>query len=200
MRCTRRNPAAELPDLAADLLARLRARSPRVHCITNAVAQNFTANVLLAAGAIPSMTIVGRTRSRAFVARADALLVNLGTLRCRAPRGDGDRDRCSDQRRSVPWVLDPVFVDRSPPRADYRPDAGRQKAPAAVRLNAAEFDALARRRRRWRRAARAMPRAPLLGADRRGRPRHRRRATYAHPQRSPADGAGHRHGMRRRRR
>ena len=50
-------PASEWPDLAADLFERLRERQPRVHCITNAVAQNFTANVLLAVGAIPSMTI-----------------------------------------------------------------------------------------------------------------------------------------------
>ena len=42
---------SELADVAADVLARLRAKNPRVHCITNAVAQNFTANVLLAAGA-----------------------------------------------------------------------------------------------------------------------------------------------------
>ena len=39
--------------IAADILARVRARAPRIHCITNAVAQNFTANVLLAAGALP---------------------------------------------------------------------------------------------------------------------------------------------------
>ena len=47
----------ELADIAADMLARLRTRAPRVHCITNSVAQQFTANVLLAAGAVPSMTI-----------------------------------------------------------------------------------------------------------------------------------------------
>ena len=47
----------ELPQIAAALLERLRARSPRVHCITNAVAQNFTANALLAIGAVPSMTL-----------------------------------------------------------------------------------------------------------------------------------------------
>ena len=35
--------------IAADILMRLRAQSPRVHCITNAVAQHFTANTLLAA-------------------------------------------------------------------------------------------------------------------------------------------------------
>ena len=30
---------ADLPDIAADILARLRERKPRVHCITNTVAQ-----------------------------------------------------------------------------------------------------------------------------------------------------------------
>ncbi len=42
---------------AGDLLERLRAKPPRVHCITNSVAQKLTANVLLALGAQPSMTI-----------------------------------------------------------------------------------------------------------------------------------------------
>src|SRR5580704_10160727 len=46
----------ELADIAADVLARIRDRAPRVHCITNTVAQNYTANMLLAAGAVPSMT------------------------------------------------------------------------------------------------------------------------------------------------
>ena len=36
-----------VPEMAGALLAQLRARGPRVHCITNAVAQNFTANALL---------------------------------------------------------------------------------------------------------------------------------------------------------
>ena len=31
-------------------------RHPSVHCITNTVVQNWTANLLLAVGAIPSMT------------------------------------------------------------------------------------------------------------------------------------------------
>src|SRR5258707_1928367 len=70
---------SNLPEFAADILARLRARSPRVHCITNAVAQNFTANALLAVGAVPSMTVPPDEIAE-FVARADALLGNLGTL------------------------------------------------------------------------------------------------------------------------
>ena len=73
----------ELADIAADLLARIRARRPRVHCITNSVAQQYTANMLLAAGAVPSMTIAPGEIG-AFVAGADALLVNLGTF-------DGER-------------------------------------------------------------------------------------------------------------
>src|ERR1700751_6237089 len=91
---------------ASDILMRLRGRGPRVHCITNAVAQNFTANVLLAAGAVPSMTIAQR-EVRAFAARADAVLVNLGTF-------DPERQKASlaaiavANKRGIPWVLDPV--------------------------------------------------------------------------------------------
>ena len=71
-----RNGAAQS---APDILARLRARAPRIHCITNAVAQNFTANVLLAAGCVPSMTL-SPEEIGAFVAGAQGLLVNLGTF------------------------------------------------------------------------------------------------------------------------
>ena len=69
----------ELADIAADVLARIRDRSPRVHCITNSVAQQYTANMLLAAGAVPSMTI-GPEEIGAFVAGANAVLINLGTF------------------------------------------------------------------------------------------------------------------------
>ena len=47
----------DFADIAMTVLQRIRERSPRVHCITNTVAQQFTANVLLAAGAVPSMTL-----------------------------------------------------------------------------------------------------------------------------------------------
>jgi len=49
-------PSSEVVERAAALVGALRARAPRIHCITNGVAQAFTANVLLAAGAVPSMT------------------------------------------------------------------------------------------------------------------------------------------------
>ena len=68
-----------LPNIAGDILERVRAKRPRVHCITNAVAQTYTANVLLAAGAVPSMTIAPKEVT-AFAQRADAVLVNLGSF------------------------------------------------------------------------------------------------------------------------
>jgi hydroxyethylthiazole kinase len=135
-----RAPHSELPAITADVIERIRAKRPRVHCITNAVAQNFTANMLLAAGAVPSMTIAQK-EVRAFVARADAVLVNLGTF-------DPERQKASlaaiavANKQGIPWVLDPVFVDRSRPRAAFA-KALLAKRPRAVRLNAAEFAVLA---------------------------------------------------------
>jgi len=134
---TSRNSVAQT---ASDIFTRLRTRSPRVHCITNAVAQNFTANVLLAAGCVPSMTLSAEEIGP-FVADAQALLVNLGTF-------DGERRQAATiavemaARHTLPWVLDPVFVDRAPPRAAFaRELIGR--GPSVARLNHAEFHALA---------------------------------------------------------
>src|SRR6478672_2709345 len=134
-----RNITTELPGIAADILERLRQRRPRVHCITNAVAQNFTANMLLAAGAVPSMTIALK-EVKAFAARADAVLINLGTF-------DPERQKASlaaigvANKAGIPWVLDPVFIDRSPPRAAFAKKLVAMK-PRALRLNRAEFAAL----------------------------------------------------------
>jgi hydroxyethylthiazole kinase len=130
---------AELADIAADVLARVRDRSPRVHCITNTVAQNYTANMLLAAGAVPSMTI-SPEEIVSFVAGADALLVNLGTF-------DEERRRAitvaldATGAARMPWVLDPVFIERSPGRAAFAREL-LARGPTAVRLNAAEFGPL----------------------------------------------------------
>ena len=138
---------ADVAQAAAALIERLRARAPKVHCITNAVAQNFTANVLLAVGCVPSMTL-SPEEIAPFVARADALLVNLGTF-------DRERREATEiavetaGQDNVPWVLDPVFIDRAAPRAAFaRALVGR--GPKVVRLNA----------RRIRRAGRTPSRRP----------------------------------------
>ncbi len=129
----------EFADIAADVFARIKSRAPRVHCITNMVAQAYTANILLAAGAIPSMTI-SREEVAAFVAPADALLVNLGTF-------DAERRAAVDlaigaaTQGGKPWVLDPVFIERSAGRAQFARDLV-SRGPAVIRLNQKEFDAL----------------------------------------------------------
>jgi len=124
----------------SDVLARLRHRRPRVHCITNTVAQNFTANVLLAAGCVPSMTL-SPEEIGPFVSGAQALLVNLGTF-------DAERREATTiavetaVSHKLPWVLDPVLVDRAPARAAFaRELIGRR--PTVVRLNHTEFAARA---------------------------------------------------------
>ncbi len=130
----------DIPQRSADVLSRVRARRPRVHCITNAVAQAFTANVLLAMGAVPSMTIAPEEIAD-FVLQSDALLVNLGTLDA-ARRETIDAAVEAAGSRRVPWLLDPVFADRSKLRAAYA-DALVRRKPTAIRLNAQEFAALA---------------------------------------------------------
>ena len=128
-----------LAELASRLLPLLRARSPKVHCITNTVAQPITANVLLASGAIPSLT-TSEAEIGAFVHSADAVLVNLGTL-------DPERHKAIEIalhhaiKTRLPWLLDPVFVDRSELRLDFA-KALLARKPAAVRLNGAEFRVL----------------------------------------------------------
>ena len=130
----------DVAQIAAGLLDRLRARNPKVHCITNAVAQNFTANALLAAACVPSMTLSGEEIAQ-FVAHSHALLVNLGTF-------DRERREATEiavetaSQDDVPWVLDPVFIDRAPPRAAFARELI-ARAPKAVRLNHTEFSALA---------------------------------------------------------
>src|SRR5215831_18170735 len=129
----------DLPLMAADILARIRARRPRVHCITNSVAQNFTANMLLAAGAVPSMT-TDPAEIREFVASAAALLVNLGTLD--AVRQAAITAALEEAAGHMPWVLDPVFVDRALSRATFALELAARR-PNVMRLNDAEFSALA---------------------------------------------------------
>jgi len=134
---------ASYPDfdtgIAAELLERLRRKAPRVHCITNAVAQHFTANVLLALGAVPSMTI-SPEEVATFAAGADALLVNLGTLddtrRAAIPKAIE-----AAKAAGKPFVLDPVFVNRSPVRCSYAQEL-LTAHPDVLRANRDELAAL----------------------------------------------------------
>ncbi|WP_042544297.1 hydroxyethylthiazole kinase [Leucobacter komagatae] len=133
-------PAAELAEVTAALLTRLRQRTPLVHSITNGVVQGFTANVLLALGAAPAMVdITGE--AGAFAAAADGLLINLGTP---APeQRDAMREAVAGATAAgTPWVLDPVAIGSLPIRTALAHELVALR-PTAVRGNASEVLALA---------------------------------------------------------
>jgi hydroxyethylthiazole kinase len=124
----------------SDDLARLRERAPLTHCLTNAVVQNFTANVLLAAGAAPAM-VPAAEEAGDFARIADALLVNVGTVT--APDAEAMRIAVAAAREAhTPWVLDPVAVGALTLRTSLAVELLHQ-APTIVRGNPSEILALA---------------------------------------------------------
>lgn len=123
----------------ASILARVAERRPRVHCLTNTVAQNITANMLLAFGAVPSMA--SHPEEVAAVAGgAGAILINLGTI---SPEGERAIPKMLDvaRQRAIPLVLDPVFVELSPLRLRLAEEVLRLPG-VVVRGNATEMAAL----------------------------------------------------------
>lgn len=124
------------PEHVAGVLDAVRTARPRVQVITNPVAQGYTANMLLAIGARPSMTS-SPEEIAAFIAVSGSLLVNLGILD--RHRRDASLTAVEVAREmGVPWVLDPVKVDISPPRLDFaRTLIGME--PDFVRANHDEF-------------------------------------------------------------
>ena len=90
----------------AHALTALRANRPLVHCLTNEVVQEITANVLLAAGASPAM-VVAMEEAPVFTAISGALLINTGTP---YPERVAVMKACAQAANDhgVPWVLDPV--------------------------------------------------------------------------------------------
>ncbi len=129
----------DLLDEQGDVIARLRDLGPKVHCVTNLAANNFTANVLLALGAVPSLTS-SPEEIPDFVARADALLINLGTL-------DSERKDAIETGIEVaaeygrPWVLDPAYANASTVRLAFATHLLRLR-PGIVRANQVEIASL----------------------------------------------------------
>ena len=127
-----------MTDHAARLDA-LRAAAPLVHNITNYVAMNVMANVMLAAGASPAM-IHAREEAAEFAAIASALTVNIGTLSPAWVEGMVEAAEAANAA-GTPWVLDPVAVGATAYRREV---AARLLAlkPTVVRGNASEIIAL----------------------------------------------------------
>jgi len=127
------------PDLH-DAIARLRARSPLVHNITNYVVMNTTANALLAIGASPAM-VHALPEVEDFAPLAQALVINIGTL---SPAWVEAMEKAAVAANlaGVPFVLDPVAAGAT----RYRTEVSLRLLalrPAIVRGNASEIMALA---------------------------------------------------------
>jgi hydroxyethylthiazole kinase len=132
--------ATDLAVTSAQLLAALRRSTPLVHCITNSVVTNFTANALLAVGAAPAMVDI-RVEAGVFAGLASGLLVNLGTPH--EEQRDAAREAvAAASDAGTPWVLDPVAIGALPVRTALAHELVAQR-PTAIRGNASEIIALA---------------------------------------------------------
>ncbi|MFC4671852.1 hydroxyethylthiazole kinase [Seohaeicola nanhaiensis] len=124
----------------ATLLAVLRASPPLVQCITNYVAMNIAANVVLAAGASPAM-VSDVEEAEEFARIAGALTVNIGTLSPAFVAGMRAAI-AGAQAAGRPWVLDPVACQATGYRRDVSAELVRLR-PTIIRGNASEVLALA---------------------------------------------------------
>ena len=186
----------ELPAIAADILERLRA-APAAGALHHQCG-GAELHRQHAAGGRRGAVDDDRAEGGAGLRRARRRAADQSRhLRCRAAEGVARGDRRSPTRRGIPWVLDPVFIDRSPPRAAFAKKLVAMK-PRALRLNRAEFGALAGGKTDAAALARfAKARRTVVGltgerdlvcdAD----------APRRHRQRPSADGARHRDGLRR---
>ncbi len=91
---------------AADNLRKIRENKPLIHNITNFVVMNYTANVLLAAGASPVMAHA-ENEVEEMVGFAGALVLNIGTLSDAWVASMITAGKAAT-RRGTPIVLDPV--------------------------------------------------------------------------------------------
>ena len=129
----------EISQTATDLFERMRATNPLVQCITNYVAMNYAANVLLAAGASPAMVHTPE-ESGEFAAIAGALTVNIGTLSPNWNEGMIAAAKAAN-KSGKPWVLDPVAHFATGYRRDAVAELLKLK-PTVIRGNASEIIAL----------------------------------------------------------
>lgn len=121
-------------------LATMRQTAPLVQNITNYVAMNVMANVMLASGASPAM-VHALEEAAEFAGFAQALTVNIGTLSgpwVAAMLASAE----AASKAGTPWVLDPVAAFATGFR---RETAARLVAlrPTVIRGNASEVLALA---------------------------------------------------------
>lgn len=125
----------------AAALSAVQEKHPLVDCITNIVTVGDVANGLLAIDARPVMASAPEEIAF-FVARADALLINLGATGAEQ-REAMRRGAAEANRLGKPVVIDPVGLGTSPLRQQTLADLLAAHRIAAIRGNISEIKALA---------------------------------------------------------
>ena len=122
-----------------DVLGQVRTKAPLIQCITNFVTVNDCANILLAAGASPTMAQDIREVEEA-VAEAEGLVCNLGAIDL------VDSMMLAGKRANelgIPVVLDPVAAGGTMIRRESSARLLEEVHFTAIRGNASEIRALA---------------------------------------------------------
>lgn len=122
-------------------LYNIRRRNPLVHCITNNVVTNFTANGLLATGASPIMADEVEEMNDV-VSVVDALLINIGTIHARSRDAMLVAGKKANER-AIPVVLDPVGVGVSAFRKETVKELLENVAFTLIRCNTGELATIA---------------------------------------------------------
>lgn len=119
----------------------IRKKSPLIHCITNYVVANYTANGLLAIGASPLMADE-LAEMNDIVSLANAVLLNIGTVNSRTRKAMVKAGQVANER-NIPVVLDPVGVGASAFRKETVQDILLQVDAQLIRCNAGELASIA---------------------------------------------------------
>lgn len=138
----------KLHDLTAPLLQQvidawieLRTQQPLIHIMTNGVANNYVANVLLAAGASPAM-IDNPFEAEGFASIASAINLNLGMPSSEQMQAMQIAAQTAQSLGKI-WVLDPVGYGPVLKWRSEMTDSLLQYKPTVIRGNASEIAALA---------------------------------------------------------
>ncbi|WP_416414510.1 hydroxyethylthiazole kinase [Pantoea sp. App145] len=124
-----------------DALRRVKHNKPFCYGLTNYIAANLSANVLLAVGAGPAIGAALDWQT-AFGRHANALWINAACLMSNSPHEVRQAARAAHEA-GVPWVLDPVAVGAGATEYDRVVVGLLDFKPTAIRGNASELIALA---------------------------------------------------------
>jgi hydroxyethylthiazole kinase len=119
----------------------LQQQAPLVQCITNSVANNYVANILLAAGASPAM-IDNPFEAADFTNICAALSINIGTPTTEQTQAMLISAETAQQQKR-PWVLDPVGYGAVLKWRSETVDQLLKFQPTIIRGNASEISTLA---------------------------------------------------------